>query len=166
MFFHIGFVFAKPFLNSCQICHFRLRCHSLNLKTATYLQAGDERVRCSSQIGHWTKSNSQKIFDWNKIERSIFELNCNRLLQQAIFPDLGSKMLLKFAFFFFKICRFQILAHFPILSHLRFCQNRQLTICLFCCLIWFFLPELWWIHAKFYSRKSLNHRHACFVTLF
>lgn len=100
MFFHIGFVFAKPFLNSCQICHFRLRCHSLNLKTATYLQAGDERVRCSSQIGHWTKSNSQKIFDWNKIERSIFELNCNRLLQQAIFPDLGSKMILKFAFFF------------------------------------------------------------------
>lgn len=113
MFFHIGFVFAKPFLNSCQICHFRLRCHSLNLKTATYLQAGDERVRCSSQIGHWTKSNSQKIFDWNKIERSIFELNCNRLLQQAIFPDLGSKMLLKFAFFFSKFVVFRFLPISP-----------------------------------------------------
>ena len=137
-------IFVKPLITSCQIRHRRKICHcpkNRQLSTCPFL---------SSHLNIWPNPW------WMFGTLTIFVEIC--LL--SIFPSLSPHLR------FYQIVG-GFLLNSPFSHTCHFCENRQLSIWLFCCLIVSILAKFAGTFRKIcHFRKAHNYRHASFVILF
>ena len=137
-------IFVKPLITSCQIRHRRKICHcpkNRQLSTCPFL---------SSHLNIWPNPW------WMFGTLTIFVEIC--LL--SIFPSLSPHLR-----FYQIVGGFLLNSPFSQICH--FCENRQLSIGPFCCLIVSILAKFAGAFRKIcHFRKAHHYRHASFVILF